>query len=583
MKLLKGLESLVNAGKNIGRLIEKNAKLGLLSGALVLGSAGNIFASRGTIEVANRIDIPYTSSICRIVHSTTADALEGKDSHDNIYGPSYNPSGVASFITSSVGGYKLDNDVRPENSTSSISLSLGLVFESGSGQITSSNYLSISCEGFDGEDVYVNGQDAKKTSTIQLPNLVNQGSGTYGSVEVSFSPHTPPEPNEPNNPPIEPNEPGIPGNGTSLKKAGIIIENHVPAFLESQHGRFKFVQMNTALNGVDPNDVLYVPTNSGSKIVSITKGNSRRVSEYSTQAVPLEGFYDVILQLSTNGNRNVTSDNEFVISSLEKGPINQKISLQQFNPLYSNEQHVVYGLADAARTNQGRIRISRLENQRPGVPYSFWRISENTLRADVNGDGKMTLEDVALEEASIGLQGDDLRGDIASSNGWSPDGLIDAKDVAVAITEYNLANPKTQIPNHYKTVEESFESEIPFETRNTGDPYRGWRRTPDESHTGDFSLASGTLQSYQISGLEISIPCNKGNATYWEMGIVGPLGKFTSKINGEVIEEKERGDYSEWSQTSFDVESGTNTLEFKTQEGSYAGVTKMYIDDIELP
>jgi len=160
---------------------------------IILAGAGNIFASQGKINIDNKIDIPYTSSGCLIFHYPGAS--EGIDNYDNPYGPMFNPSGVASKIVSSVEDKELDGDVRPENSTSSVSLSLGIEFEGGSGSISSSNYLNISCSGFDGENVWIeaNGQtfNAKTTSTINLPNLVNQGQGTYATATVSFSPITP--------------------------------------------------------------------------------------------------------------------------------------------------------------------------------------------------------------------------------------------------------------------------------------------------------------------------------------------------------------------------------------------------------
>jgi len=190
-KLINGLESIVKGIGNSVKKARKNILTTAAAVALPFMFNTNAYASTGMLEIDNKIDSPYTNSRILIWHGTDDDISEGLDKYDSHYIPMYNPSGVASQIYTMVEDTAIDIDVRPENSTSSVPFDLGLAFESGSGQISSSNYLSISYTGFDGEDVTItiNGTDydAKTTSTIPLPNLVNQGAGNYLSGTVSFS------------------------------------------------------------------------------------------------------------------------------------------------------------------------------------------------------------------------------------------------------------------------------------------------------------------------------------------------------------------------------------------------------------
>ena len=108
------------------------------------GSSQHIITSAlGKLEIINKIDAPYTSHACNIVHMDGA--TEGIDDDDHVYGAMFNPSNIAAKVISKVGSTELDVDLRPLNSGATINLELSLVSSSGDPvSIESENELILS-------------------------------------------------------------------------------------------------------------------------------------------------------------------------------------------------------------------------------------------------------------------------------------------------------------------------------------------------------------------------------------------------------------------------------------------------------
>ena len=206
-RLKQGLERFVNSGKNIGKSIKQHAKVGLTTLALPLIINNNIEASTGKINVYNRIDLPYTNCRCLVFHYPGAiEGYEGPYGFDGNYWPMFNPSGIASKLVSKVDGIELETDARPVDSTSTISLPLSLISQSGDPvTISSENWLNVGLESIDGtgpfenEDVFItiNGQtyNIRETSIINLPRLEGTytSGGVYNTATVSFVPQAEPK------------------------------------------------------------------------------------------------------------------------------------------------------------------------------------------------------------------------------------------------------------------------------------------------------------------------------------------------------------------------------------------------------
>jgi hypothetical protein len=154
--------------------------------AAVAGVTETAKASEGRINIGYAIGTEYVNNNCEVVHYS--EGLEGYGiNDDHNYYPMFNFSGVTSFVTSSVDGHNLDVDVRPENSTSSASLSYGILVRGGGAEpnlVSPFPYLVVNVSGFDGENVFIDGVDARTISTIPL-------SSTFGSLTITFSPVTP--------------------------------------------------------------------------------------------------------------------------------------------------------------------------------------------------------------------------------------------------------------------------------------------------------------------------------------------------------------------------------------------------------
>jgi len=207
-----GLESIVVEAKDTVYSVKTITRRVLTSLVLPFIMSNNLEASSGKIYVANQIDVPYTNCRCLIFHYPGAlEGFEGLGGFDYTYDPMFNPSGIASKIVSIVEGKELNTDSRPENSTTTISLPLSLVSQSGDPiTISSDNRCYVELTSIDGtgpfanEDVFIaiNGETfdvreliANHSGTIPLPRL----EGTYGysvpyaTATVSFVPKAEPK------------------------------------------------------------------------------------------------------------------------------------------------------------------------------------------------------------------------------------------------------------------------------------------------------------------------------------------------------------------------------------------------------
>lgn len=135
-----------NNGNNMNDLpqtflkYKKNLARGIAIFLLTFIIYGNIYGSQGALGITNKIDSPYTSASYAIGH--WQDGSEGLGNHDHTYGAMFNPSGIAAKIVSIIEGAELDNDVRPLNSLSSVTLELSLVSQNGQ-PITISSYNEL--------------------------------------------------------------------------------------------------------------------------------------------------------------------------------------------------------------------------------------------------------------------------------------------------------------------------------------------------------------------------------------------------------------------------------------------------------
>jgi len=163
---------------------------------------GTTSATPGVLEIVNTVDPPYSSSLCNVAHRPGAS--EGYDTYDSLYYPMFNPSGISGKIVSTIPGYELDIDHRPEESLSRVDLELSLISASGYPiTIASANGLSMSMPlaqgyGYDfgtkpitlrldnGQryDVRVLTANGTQTAVVLLADL----NGTYNSEEVYATP-----------------------------------------------------------------------------------------------------------------------------------------------------------------------------------------------------------------------------------------------------------------------------------------------------------------------------------------------------------------------------------------------------------
>jgi hypothetical protein len=243
------LENLLQAGKNIGSSIrsalKKNAKIGLTALALAtpFALADKARASEGEIIIEYIIDIPYTTSDWALGHFFGAS--EGIDDYDEIYFSMFNPSGVASKITSTVEGKELNGDARPVKEPSTVNFSYKVITQDGIPVPEIYNpYFAVETEGFNEEDVKIEVEgvtyDAKTVETIPLTSLT--GSGT-----VSFYPYT-----------HDPNDQADPNDFEDLTPSWLAVHSVFDKALETK--KFEFSWENGAAESAsDSNDVIYSP------------------------------------------------------------------------------------------------------------------------------------------------------------------------------------------------------------------------------------------------------------------------------------------------------------------------------------
>ena len=159
---------------------------------LSLMAANYVRASEGAIDIDYGISSLGGSSYT-LAH--IEGASEGFDDQDGVYYSLFGPNFAITKAITYLDGNEVNMDIRPLNSTSSATVYLGLVSKSGD-PIELSNatqHIELTVRGFDGYDVYVDGEDARTTNRIDFGDL----NGTYDSGEtirtigLTFSQQTP--------------------------------------------------------------------------------------------------------------------------------------------------------------------------------------------------------------------------------------------------------------------------------------------------------------------------------------------------------------------------------------------------------
>lgn len=187
-KITKGLESLLAAGKSFGKVLKSKAVIAGMAAALPFMMANYAKASEGAVRINHIVD-GVGNSRYSLAH--ISGALEGIDNNDGIFYPMFCPDcEVTTKIISYVDSKELRTDVRPLDSETSATVSCSMISKSGESIVVENapEYLSIEVSGFEGYDVFVNGENARETSGIDFGTLTGSyGSGeTIRTVEITF-------------------------------------------------------------------------------------------------------------------------------------------------------------------------------------------------------------------------------------------------------------------------------------------------------------------------------------------------------------------------------------------------------------
>jgi len=238
-KITKGLESILNAGKSFGRGLKNKAVIAGMAAALPFMAANYARANEGVINIDYYVSGVGGSSF-RLSHYDGS--LEGKDNNDVRFYPMFCPDcEFTAKAVSSIEGEEYIADVRPENSTSSGTVSCSMISKSGVPIVVENakEYLVIELiSGFEGYNVFVNGKNARETSGIDFGTLTGSyGSGeTIRTVEITFEKQSGPTIVAPSL--DTESASGVSANSATLK--GKIIEDGNPTGSEQCEYRFSY-------------------------------------------------------------------------------------------------------------------------------------------------------------------------------------------------------------------------------------------------------------------------------------------------------------------------------------------------------
>ncbi len=450
------LERLVSLGKNIGKSIQRSAKIGLFGLALASPFilANKAEASEGWILVDYKIGSFHTNGNWALTHY--GDAEEGLDQYDNSYFPLFGSSGVNSKITSFVEGKELETDQRPEFSTSSANFSYDVITEGGGPVPDIDNpYLSISTNGFDEEDVSITVDgttyDAKTVSTIPLSSLSGSGS-------VSFSLSNGGEDPDPNDPVVEP----APGR---LK-----VDNIHDHFLATT---FDLVYTNGAIDGEDSQDVEYKALNEipppvvvsrvGDKYFEVdSRGTNSEAPVYLVNAL----FSDYEGRINTGRDSN-TLVFSFPKESEQFG--DRLITFQEYLPSEEDSNipdpnagtFPIYDVKALIEDGEGfgAVVLPNFERRiYAGTLHDFVIRTDKESLVDYTNDGRVDLRDYSAWARDFGKVGDS-QSDLASVDpngimyvGTRPDGRVDYHDL---IAFSNLYNSSTNTDDGFAGPDEN--------------------------------------------------------------------------------------------------------------------------------
>jgi hypothetical protein len=180
-RIKKGLESIVNAGKSLGKGLKSKAVIAGMAAALPFMVAGYARAQEGYISITYGVDGVGASGF-KLVH--LAGASEGKDNNDLIFEPVFCPDcEVDTKSNSYIEGEEFRADCRPENSETSATVYCSMISKSGE-PIVVENAIecldSIEVSGFEGYGVFIDGINARENTRIDFGELT----GSYGSGET---------------------------------------------------------------------------------------------------------------------------------------------------------------------------------------------------------------------------------------------------------------------------------------------------------------------------------------------------------------------------------------------------------------
>jgi hypothetical protein len=188
-KITRGLESITKMGKSLSKVLKSKAVIAGMAAALP-------FMAANYAEAVDKIKIDYCVNTVGAGGYTLGHgdgALEGAgDGFDGFFYPMYCPDcEVDAKAVSHIEGRELVIDVRPLDSETSATVYCSMISKSGEPIVVDNakDYLYIEyVSGFEGYDVFVNGENAREISNIDFGTLTGSyGSGeTIRTVEITF-------------------------------------------------------------------------------------------------------------------------------------------------------------------------------------------------------------------------------------------------------------------------------------------------------------------------------------------------------------------------------------------------------------
>jgi surface protein len=435
------------------------------------------------------------------------------------------------------------------------------------------------------------GQNFSTTISGLKPNSVyffyaqaNNTSGTVDGNTLSFKTYP-----DPNSVPavFDPNEPNT-----------LLIQNFVKVFqndLNKPHnnqGLLTYIEKEENLNGIDFNDVLYLPPEAmSSKIVFLIpmmnlQGQISDFNELSKDARP-DNAQDSLLELSiyspVPNEPNINSENSLKFW-LDPNAFKEKtVTIQKV----SSDPNIIYPVWDVNEMiskNGRKLPLNNLLNQKLNVPYAWFTLSTSRQILDLNGDRIVDLTDYALLLADADKTGI-YRSDIASMKGsipviGIPDGKVNETDVIAFITEYNKKNPGNPIitPHGFSEDFENGQIQEPFTTSGNSP----WIICTD-SYEGVYCVKSGMIGNNKSSILEASINAPSGRISFWrKVSSESGWDELIFYIDG--IKKESWSGLLDWEEITYTIPPGTHILkwEYKKDSSSSDGEDAAWIDDIVI-